>query len=407
MVAVAPQGGSAMLAVHVKTNTITDIHRCRHREEKLPSFEFMACVVVILKGLHSMTTLNAFRDDRAMVALTVVAHERHSPKVPDQRSTEHSSRAENSHDDVTLKLSHTPRVQDSGAYVPPPARWKPPLPAELQARLPQFEVTRLLGHGGMGAVYEARQISLDRPVALKILPPELGADDHQFVGRFQNEARAMAKLNHPGIVNVHDFGESTDGLLYIIMEFVEGTDMAQMIAAKGCLPAAEAVPPLLRVCEALHYAHERGVVHRDIKPSNILIDKNGTVKVADFGLAKVRAADQSQFTTSQAAMGTLHFIAPEAFVPGMAVDRRADVFAVGVMLYQMLTGRLPQGMFALPSSLVAGLDVRYDEIVSKAMQDDRAQRHQSAEDLRQELEQVLTQAAPADAETGHGVGWFL
>ncbi len=313
-------------------------------------------------------------------------------------------------DDVTVKLTQQEREAYAGARAPVSAGWQPPSVEELQAKLPQFEILRLLGRGGMGAVYEGRQISLDRAVALKILPPELGADDAQFVERFQNEARAMAKLNHPGIVNVHDFGESADGLLYIVMEFVEGTDIAQMISKQGCMPAVQAVPMIIKICEALHYAHERGIIHRDIKPSNILIGTDDMVKVADFGLAKVRAADQSQFTTSGGALGTLHFMAPEAFIPDAVVDRRADVYAVGVMLYQMFTTRLPQGLFEMPSVYVAGLDARYDEIISRSLRVDRELRFQSAEELGQALAQVLTQAPQTedeDEDQGHGMGWFL
>lgn len=313
-------------------------------------------------------------------------------------------------DDVTIKLSALEREAYAGAGAGRPAAsgWQPPSIGELQAKLPQFQVLNLLGRGGMGAVYHGRQISLDRPVALKILPPELGADDALFVERFQNEARAMGRLSHPGIVNVHDFGESADGLLYIVMEFVEGTDMAHLISNQGCLAAAQAVPMIVKVCEALHYAHERGIIHRDIKPSNILIGADGVVKVADFGLAKMRAADQSQFTTSGGALGTLHFMAPEAFIPDEVIDHRADVYAVGVMLYQMLTRRLPQGLFEMPSAYVPGLDARYDEVISRALRVDRTLRYQSMEELKMALLQVLTQEQPPDDDgQGHGMGWFL
>ncbi|WP_395739501.1 serine/threonine-protein kinase [Prosthecobacter sp.] len=311
-------------------------------------------------------------------------------------------------DDVTVRLPHPTREGAGRPPAPPPTRWKPPSVRDLQARLPHIEILRLVGRGGMGAVYHGRQISLDRPVALKILPPELGADDDLFAGRFRNEARAMARLNHPGIVNVHDFGESADGLRYIVMEFVEGSDVARLISKQGCLPASQAVPMIMKVCEALHYAHERGIVHRDIKPSNILIGADGGIKVADFGLAKVRVAGQSQPTTSDGALGTLHFMAPESFAIDAVVDRRADVYAVGVMLYQMLTARLPHGLFDMPSASVPGLDVRYDDIISRALRVDRTLRYQSTEELRQALAQVSDQAPlPAGEEHGHGMGWFL
>ncbi len=312
------------------------------------------------------------------------------------------------YDDVTVKVIppvHTPTV--GGLSSRSSEGWQPPSKEELQTTLPQYQIMHLLGRGGMGAVYMGRQITLDRLVAIKILPPELGMDDLQFVARFKNEARAMAKLSHPGIVTVHEFGESADGLLYIIMEFVDGDDVARLIAGRKVIPVAETVPVVMQVCEALHYAHERGIVHRDIKPSNILIGADGMVKVADFGLAKVRHADQSQFTSSGAMLGTLHFMAPETFVIGAVVDRRADVYALGVMLYQMLTGKLPQGLFGMPSEEVAGLDPRYDAIVAKALREDRSLRYQSAAELRQELFVTFNQAAPEVEEQSGGVSWYL
>jgi serine/threonine protein kinase len=156
----------------------------------------------------------------------------------------------------------------------------------LQALLPQYEILSILGHGGMGAVYKGRQKSLDRVVAIKILPPGLENSDAKFVERFQNEARTMAKLNHPGIVSVCDFGETAEGQLYLIMEYVDGTDVAKMIQSSGKLPQDYALAITAHVCDALAYAHGFGVVHRDIKPANILINMEGQIKVADFGLAK-------------------------------------------------------------------------------------------------------------------------
>lgn len=311
------------------------------------------------------------------------------------------------HEDVTVIVSPPVCAITAGGRSRPSAGWQPPAKEELQAALPQYQVLHLLGRGGMGAVYQGKQITLERLVAIKILPPELGLDDPQFVERFKNEARAMARLSHPGIIAVHEFGESRDGLLYIVMEFVEGRDIAQVIAGRKAMPVAEAVPVIMQVCEALHYAHERGIVHRDIKPSNILIGTDGVVKVADFGLAKMRHADQSQFTRSGAMLGTLHFMAPETFVIGAVVDRRADVYALGVMLYQMLTGKLPQGLFGMPSEEVAGLDPRYDAIVAKALREDRSLRYQTAAELRQELFDALNQTYSGAEEPSDGVGWYL
>ncbi|HBJ85227.1 MAG TPA: hypothetical protein DDZ88_15410, partial [Verrucomicrobiales bacterium] len=143
-------------------------------------------------------------------------------------------------------------------------RWMPPTPEHLQEMLPTYEILAILGQGGMGAVYKGRQKSLDRIVAIKILPPEAGEDDMQFVERFKNEARTMAKMNHPAIVHVYDFGETTEGQLYIVMEYIDGTDVAKMIQEKKKLPEDYALSITAHVCDALGYAHTHGVVHRDI-----------------------------------------------------------------------------------------------------------------------------------------------
>ncbi len=257
--------------------------------------------------------------------------------------------------------------------------------------LPQYEIEMLLGRGGMGAVYKGRQISLDRPVAIKILSNTLNEADASFAERFKNEARAMAKLTHPGIVAVYDFGQTESGLLYIVMEFVEGTDVSRMIAQQKRLHTDHAMAITAHVCDALAYAHERGIIHRDIKPANIMVGYDGVVKVADFGLAKMTKSGESGLTQSGMAMGTLHYMAPEALMLGTGVDHRADIYAVGVMLYQMLTGKLPQGMFELPSLQVPGLDPRYDGIIAKALRDDREMRYQSVLEMRQNLDSILTQ----------------
>ncbi len=272
----------------------------------------------------------------------------------------------------------------------PSGQWQPPTLEEMQAMLPQYRFEKLLGRGGMGAVYKAVQASLDRPVAIKVLPVDLVDDeDSQFAERFKNEARTMAKLSHPGIVDVFDFGETRTGLLYIVMEFIEGTDIAQMIQSQGKLPEDYALSITAHVCDALAYAHQNGIVHRDIKPANILINLEGAIKVADFGLAKANDPGQSGITKTNMAMGTPDFVAPEAFIPGVPLDGRADLYAIGVMLYQMLTGEIPRGIWTLPG-MKLGTDPRFDSIITKAMQTDREVRYQTAGDLRRDLDTILT-----------------
>ena len=276
---------------------------------------------------------------------------------------------------------------------PKPANgpWQPPSPEELQALMPGYTIEKLLGKGGMGAVYKGVQVNLDRPVAIKIISNVLDTADASYGERFKNEARAMAKLSHPGIVAVHDYGQTTNGILYIVMEYIDGTDVARMIAQQKRLHTEHAMAITAHVCDALAYAHERGIIHRDIKPANIMVSHDGVVKVADFGLAKMTKSGETGLTQSGMAMGTLHYMAPEALMLGRAVDHRADIYAVGVMLYQMLTGKVPHGMFELPSMQVPGLDPRYDAIIAQAMREDRDIRYQSARELRGSLDHILTQ----------------
>ncbi len=278
---------------------------------------------------------------------------------------------------------------------------------QLQQALPQYEITAFIARGGMGAVYKGNQRALKRPVAIKVLPPDLREGDLQFAERFKHEAQAMARLTHPNIVAVHDAGETANGLLYFVMEFIEGTDVAQIIASSGRLRPAQAVRIITAVCEALAFSHEEGIVHRDIKPSNIMIDRRGRVKVADFGLAKSLNLDADMVTSSSVAMGTPDFIAPEVLIPGLKVDGRADLYAVGVMLYQMLTGTIPRGRFAVPSGIVPEVDKRFDSIVDKAMQTDREHRYSTATEMKHAVESVVTVkdgSAGACARTSLGGG---
>jgi len=272
--------------------------------------------------------------------------------------------------------------------------WQPPTPEDLAPELPAYEILGLLGRGGMGAVYRARQKSLDREVAIKVLPPTIEDGDMHYAERFIAEARSMARLEHPGIIAVYDAGQTPGGLLYFVMQYVQGTDVSQMIRASGRLPPEHAYAITAHVCEALAYAHANGIIHRDIKPANIMVDTQGRVKVADFGLAKT-ANEEHGYTQSNTAVGTPDFVAPEALIPGMSVDGRADIYALGVMLHQMLTGQIPRGAWQPASVVVPGIDARFDQIVLKAMQNDREQRHSSATELRQHLDTLLMPAVPA------------
>lgn len=270
---------------------------------------------------------------------------------------------------------------------PPRHAWEPPSLAEVQALLPAYEFLAPVGRGGMGAVFKATQLSLNRPVAIKVLPAKLLRDaDTNFAARFRQEALTMAKLAHPGIVNVFESGEA-GGLLYIVMEFVDGTDVARMIQSEGRLAPELATKLLTEVCDALHYAHERGVVHRDIKPANLLVTREGRVKIADFGLAKHNDEAPMGLTKTNVAIGTPDFLAPEAWTPNTPLDARADLYSLGVTLYQMLTGEVPRGLWKMPSVKV-GADARFDVIIDRAMQPEREARYQSSAELRRDLERM-------------------
>jgi serine/threonine protein kinase len=270
-----------------------------------------------------------------------------------------------------------------------PKTWQAPPPEQLQASFPQYEIRALLGRGGMGAVYQAWQKSLRRLVAIKVLPPTLDDDGVNFVERFRREAQALARFSHPGIVSVHDAGETAEGLFYFVMEYVKGTDLQQLLAAQGVLSVERVLVISSQICEALAYAHEREVIHRDIKPSNIMIDDDGQVKVADFGIAKVLNDETSAlYTGTHVRMGTPDYMAPEVFHGVGVIDHRADLYAVGVMLYQMLTGEVPHGRFDWPSARRPGLDVRFDAIVDRAMHKDPEKRYANAGEIHQDLERI-------------------
>ncbi len=276
------------------------------------------------------------------------------------------------------------------------AGFVPPSIEELAGRFPQLEILGLLGHGGMGIVYKARQSGLDRLVALKILPPQSGSDP-AFAERFTREARALARLSHPGIVAVYDFGQ-TDGLYYFIMEFVDGMNLRHLLREARLTPA-EAVKIVPQICDALQYAHDQNVVHRDIKPENLLLDKKGRVKIADFGLAKLLGQKTVDIglTGSGQIMGTPHYMAPEQMEKPLEVDHRADIYSLGVVFYEMLTGELPLGRFDLPSRKVH-VDVRLDEIVLRALERKPERRYQHASDVKTDVDSIALPSMSRTAE---------
>jgi serine/threonine protein kinase len=246
----------------------------------------------------------------------------------------------------------------------------------------------------MGVVYKARHARLDRMVAIKVLPPGAGADP-AFAERFTREARALARLNHPNILAIYDFGQAGEEPFFV-MEYVEGTDLRQRLRA-GPLPPPEALQVAARICDALQYAHEEGVVHRDVKPENVLIDKRGRVKIADFGIAKLLTGRTAQYTLTGPwqVVGTVRYMAPEQMDNPLTLDHRADIYSLGVVLYEMLTGELPLGRFPPPSHK-AGVDIQFDEVVLRALEREAGRRYQQASEMKAALEALVSQVARSE-----------
>jgi serine/threonine protein kinase len=292
-------------------------------------------------------------------------------------------------------MAEAMRATEPGLDSRPPGRTVPP--EELAPHFPQLEILECLGRGGMGVVYKARQKSLDRLVALKLLAPER-VGDTKFAARFAQEARALAALSHPGIVTIHDFGRA-GGYYFLLMEFIDGVNLRQAMQAGRFTPeqALAVVPP---VCDALQYAHEHGIVHRDIKPENLLLDKDGRVKIADFGIARMLHADAPDPTPAESQPpGTAQYMAPEQKDPGRA-DHRADIYSLGVVLYELLTGELPGPRLQSPSSRVRGvqIDVRLDEIVLRALESKPELRFQTAAEFRTQVDAATTRTGKPEAE---------
>ena len=296
---------------------------------------------------------------------------------------------------VPFHPAAAPAMPDSSA----PPRVPMPTPAELTEILPhgRYLAEQVIGQGGMGMVYRGTQVSLNRAVAIKLMKCGTGGH-YAFEDRFRREAQSMAQLNHPNIVTIFDYGYIGKDFHFLVMEYIDGTDVAEIMRTGGMTPQL-AMMLLPQICHALEYAHGRGIVHRDIKPANIMITRQGEVKVADFGLAKKIDQFNSFITHTNMIMGTPEYAAPEQIDAHREVDHRADIYSLGVMIYQMLMGQLPRGAWQPPSSK-AGIDPRLDNVVVRALMPDRNQRFQSVAELRLALEAAT--ARPVTGELAPG-----
>lgn len=284
---------------------------------------------------------------------------------------------------VDLALEWPSRTSSGGPFTPPSL-------ADLRERFPWLEVVALIGGGGMGAVYEAVQPELERRVALKVLPSER-AEDVIGVERFRQEARLLAKLDHPHIVRVHNAGHER-GLFFLVMEFVDGANLRELIGGGG-LPPDETLRIAGEICEAVAFAHEHGIVHRDLKPENILVDDRGRVKIVDFGIARWTGADRAASVTLTGAdvrVGTPRYMSPEQARPDTVVDHRSDLYALGIVFYELLTGETPQVDYVAPSkhvarSHLARVDRRWDPILARCLKADPAERYATVAELHRDL----------------------
>jgi tRNA A-37 threonylcarbamoyl transferase component Bud32 len=314
-----------------------------------------------------------------------------------------------------LKMEQKPQPEESVKDSPTDTGGEPERPqSDLSAsplsgtggdkkvtHLGRYEVKSVIGKGAMGTVFKGIDPAINRPVALKTIRLDFVSDQSEMEElreRLMREARAAGKLSHPNIVTIYDIG-SQDNLHYIAMEYLEGKTLEDMIKRKVQFSYKIIASIITQICTALQYAHEQGIVHRDIKPANIMVLPDYTVKVMDFGIARV---DSSSMTRTGIAMGTPNYIAPE-LLQGKSVDRRCDIFSVGVVIYEMLTGRRPfkgENLTSLiysiindkppsPSSINENIPLLFDHIVDRALKKDPVERYQKASDLKSALSDFI------------------
>lgn len=274
-------------------------------------------------------------------------------------------------------------------------QWEAASQEELEEQLNGYEQIELINRGGMGLVYRVFHRELKRHVAIKVLDVSLLKNEsaEDYLGRFFREGQSLARLNHPGIVRIHEFGTLENGSPFFIMEHVDGADLAQHLKESGRFSAKELLPLAIQITEALQIAHESGIIHRDIKPANLLLSKEGQIKIADFGLARLTDADVSRLTRTSTAPGTPYFIAPE-LLKGEQPSLQSDLYALGVTFYQLLTGELPRLDYVPPSSHVPDLDQRWDELIKQLLKTSPAQRPTNALQLKSSLEDLTKPEEP-------------
>ena len=279
-----------------------------------------------------------------------------------------------------------------------------------------YKIKSKIGEGGMATVYLARDVALNRDVAIKVLriDPRLGLSEeatNEIVLRFQQEAQAAARLNHPNIVSIYHVGKRRNQH-YIVMEYLRGKSIAQLLQSRTKFPLSLLLKQIIQVCIALDFAHQRGVIHRDIKPDNIIISDDGAVKVTDFGIARIEGSELVK-TKDETFMGTIYYCSPEQFREFSRVDNRSDIFSLGVVLYQLVTGRLPftgSTPWEVMTNIVTNepipprrinpeLPMKIDRIIGKALSKGPENRFQTAKEFKDALEDVLIEKEPIASKT--------
>ncbi len=306
---------------------------------------------------------------------------KHTPTVNERSHPSPRTDEENS----GLELTLTPSPKSAGATVAADVA-APPVPD-----VPGYELIVLLGRGGMGEVWKAKQLSLGRLVALKFLPSKFSGDA-EFVARFEKEASALASLSHPQVVQIIDKGQ-VGQTYFFAMELINGISLREMLQNRS-LSLKDALRIGAQIARGIDYAHEQNVIHRDLKPDNVLVDPRGHVKIADFGLAGMKGNEKNiALTATSVAMGTVNYMAPEQRRDAKHVDHRADLYSLGVMLYEMLTQELPIGRFRMPAELIAGLDPSVDALIGQLLENEPDARPKRAMDAALVLEAAVMHTA--------------
>ncbi len=253
-------------------------------------------------------------------------------------------------------------------------------------KIGDYVVTGKIGQGGIASIYKAKQESLNRDVAIKVLSAQL-MDDPDIVRRFERESMVVANLIHPNVVHVIDKGK-TGSRYYFVMDYIDGTSLREVIDTNN-ISLKNKFEMIIQVCKALDYAHKNGVIHRDIKPTNILIDRQGNALVADFGIAQIVGTPETEMTSSDIIMGTLSYMSPEQKISSTNVDQTTDIYALGIIIYEILCNKKPQGRFKLPSEINSELGTEYDIIITKCLAQEAKDRYQTAVELKDDLLEIM------------------